>query len=1070
MNKHPHVYKTSAGPGVLRLVCMMVLLCSFAVTAMAAGKKEPSYSPFKMPAPPATITGKVTDSKNAPIEGVNVTIKGTTRGTVTNAAGNYTLANVPENATLVFSYVGFADKEMQVKGAGPINVSLTETVTGLSDVVVVGYGTVAKKDLTGSIAQVKATALENENPRSVQDILRGNVAGIDVGMDASTKGSNASLLIRGKGSLRASNDPLIVLNGAIYSGSLADINPNDIATVDILKDASAAAVYGAQSSNGVIAITTKKGKLGKPTITFNDNLGFNRVTNVPHLLNADEFIRWRQDALWSMANFDSTSKPGIQYKFYNPNELPSSISLTQWLALGGNTQQSNAADPISSWLYRLNLNDIEIANYKAGKSIDFNKVYYNPNAMQHDHTISISQRKEDYYYYFSVGYIQNQSITNGEKPYEAYRASLNIESNVAKYLTVAMYLNFSERNESGIAMNRDYVYKSSPYGNLYNADGTPTFSVNNDPAVTNNPIYDQSVTDRLYKYDNIYTNFVAKGKLPYGFSYEVSFRPTLGFSQQYNHVATTPTQGGNPTASRTTSSTYNWLLDNTIRWNRTFGNHTIGLQLTQTAEKNQYWSQQANASGFSPVDALSYHNIQSGTLLPTVNSNDTKTTGAAYTARLTYDFNKRYYLTGTFRRDGYSGFGANYPWANFYSAALQWSLSDESFMRGTSKWLDYAKVRLSYGETGNRSIPDPTAVLYTLGTGSYSYLTSGGSPYNMAIVFANTLANPNLQWEKKGGVNLGLDFSILKNKISGSIDYYVSRTSNLLVQRTLPAISGFTSIWTNLGSVQNSGIELSINTQNMKRRNFEWNTSVSIWANRNKILHLYGETPVYDASGKQVGTQEKSDTTNGWFIGHSINAIYDYQIIGVWQANEAAQAKLYNQFPGDFKILDVNGDGKITASNDKVFQGTTDPLLSFNIRNEFRLFRDWEFSFSLYSRIGQKTGAGYRYNNDGFANRYNFLQRDYWTPGNPINDYARISSFNASVGSGNYLTSSFVRLNNISLAYNVPPTLAKRWGIQGLKLYANIVNAAVFTNWNWYDPENQNVTPRTYNFGLNLTL
>ncbi len=1078
MNKHPHVYKTAVGSGILQPVCLAILLCFFAISA-TAGWKEPSYSSFKLP--PATITGKVTDAKNAPMEGVNVSVKGSKRGTITNAAGVYTLANVPENATLLFTYTGYGDKEVLVKGTAPVNVSLVEVVTGLNDVVVIGYGTTTKKDATGAIAQIKATQLENENPRSVQDLLRGNAPGLDIGFQAGTKGSpgtdpanpnnpnNNGMQIRGKGSLKATNEPLIVLNGSIFQGQLADINPNDIATVDVLKDASASAIYGAQASNGVIAITTKKGRIGKPIITFNDNIGLNKVTSVPHLLNADEFISWRQDALWSMASFDSTSKPGIQYKFYNPNQLPSSITLTQWLALGGNTQQSNAADPVGSWLYRLNLNDIEVANYKAGKSINFNDVYYNQNALSHDHTVSISQRKEDFNYYLSMGYMQNQGVTNGEKPYQVYRININLEGNVSKFLTLGAFINFSDRNESGITMNRDYVSRSSPYGNLYNADGTPTFSVNSDPAVSNNPIYDQSVTDRSYKYDNIFANFTARGKLPYGFSYDISFRPQLSFNQLYNHVGTTPTQGGNPTATRTNGSVYNWLLDNTIRWNRTFGKHNVGLQFTQTAEKNRSWSTTAGATGFSPNDLLSYHNIGSATVGQTVSSNDQVTTGAALTGRATYDFNKRYYLTATFRRDGYSGFGTNYPYANFYSVAGQWAFSEERFMQSTSRWLDYAKLRVSYGENGNRTIPDPLATLYTLGSGTYTYLANG-SPYNQAIVFANQLANPNLQWEKKAGVNAGVDFSIFKNRVSGSIDYYLSRTSNLIVQRSLPPVSGFPNIWTNLGGVQNSGIEVSINTINMKKKDFEWNSTISFWINRNKIVSLYGASPVYDAAGKQIGMSEKNDTSNVWFIGQPIGVVYDYQVIGVWQTSEAAQAKLFNQSPGDFKILDANGDGKITAGGDKVFQGQTDPLFSFNFRNEFRIFKNFDFAFALYGRLGQKTNADYRYNNDGFANRYNFFSRPYWTPANPINDYARISSYNAGVGSQNFLSSSFVRLSNVSLAYSVPADVVKRWGLQGLKVYANVVNAAVFTSWNWYDPENKNVTPRTYNLGLNVTL
>ncbi|MEO7530391.1 MAG: carboxypeptidase-like regulatory domain-containing protein, partial [Sediminibacterium sp.] len=472
MNKHPHVYKTAVGSSMLGIVCFVILLCSFAVTAQA-GWKEPLSSPFSMP--PATITGKVTDAKNAPMEGVSVTIKGTKRGATTNAAGTFSIPNVPENATLVFSYTGFANREVAVKGTSPITISLTEQVTGLNDVVVVGYGTQTKKDLTSAISQVKATQLENENPRSVQDLLRGNAPGLDVGFDASTKGSNASLLVRGRGSLTAGTGPLIVLDGAIYNGGgLEDINPNDIATVDILKDASAAAVFGSRGANGVILITTKRGKVGKPVITFNDNIGINKVEKKPHLLNGAEFVQWRSDVIWAFNGFDSTSKPGVQYKFVDPSKLPSTISQAQWLALDNST-----ADPVTVWLTRLRMKPIEITNYLAGKSLDWEKLIYAQNALQHDHTVSISQRKEDFNYYFSMGYLENQGVTVGDR-YKTLRSRLNVEANIAKYLTVGVNVQFAERDESSVAINLNDVLQTTPWGQLYEADGVTLRASPND--------------------------------------------------------------------------------------------------------------------------------------------------------------------------------------------------------------------------------------------------------------------------------------------------------------------------------------------------------------------------------------------------------------------------------------------------------------------------------------------------------------------------------------------------------------------------------------------------------------
>ena len=1075
MSKHPHVYKTAAGSCILRIVCFAILLGSFAVTAQAGWKDPSSTSPLF--APPTTITGKVTDSKNAPLEGVSIVIKGTNKGVTTNAAGAFTINNVPDNGTLVFSSTGFESKEVSVKGKTTISVSLTEAVSGLSDVVVVGYGTRTKKDLTGAVSQVKATQLENENPKSVQDMLRGNAPGLDVGFDATTKGSNSSLLVRGRGTLTASSSPLIVLDGVIFTGAMEDINPNDINTIDILKDASSAAVFGARSANGVILITTKKGKLGKPTISFNDNIGWNKVENKPHLLDANEFLTWRQDVKWAMAGFDSTSKPGVQYKFLNPNQLPSSITQAQWLALDG-----SSGDVTVAWLNRLGLKPVEIANYQAGATIDWEKLIYNQNAMQHDHTISISQRKEDLSYYFSVGYLENQGVTVGDK-YKTIRSRFNLESNIAKYLTVGTSIQFAERDESSVLVSLSDMIHTTPYGSYYAADGvTLRASPNDDPGNNTHPFMGQAYTDRMYKYDNFFGQIYAKGKLPFGFSYSVTFSPRLDLLREYNHQS-----AKNPTllaqkgiVDRRNQTTYSWNLDNQLNWAKKFGKHSVEATFLFNAEKFQSWNNTVHAENFAPNDNLGFSAVQSATLPFLATSDDQKETGDALMGRINYNYDQRYFLTLTERRDGYSAFGQSNPRATFPSAAASWVISEEKFMKNTSKWLDYAKVRVSYGENGNRSI-GRYAALANLSSGTYTYVTGAGAAYSVGFVAASNLANPGLKWERNSSMNFGLDYSILKGIVSGSVDYYTRTTKDLLVNRTLPIVTGFSSIIANLGEVQNKGMEFSFNTNNMKRKNFEWRSTISFWFNKNQINHLYGPTPDFDATGKQIGSSEKNDVGNGWFIGQSINAVYDYTILGVWQTSEAATAAKYGYKPGDFKLQDTDGDGKLTI-NDKQFQGSRDPDFSWNLRNEFKLYKNFDFSFTLYAKVGQLSQFNEAKNVDNFYDRSQFYQRPYWTPTNPINDYAALMSNAGGPVSWNvYRKSTFVRLSNISLAYTVPSDIVKKWKIEGLKAYVNVVNAAVFSPWKFFDPEyhgagtstlpsNQTPVPLTINLGLNLTL
>jgi len=1025
-----------------------------------------------------TVTGKVTDSRNTPLEGISVTVKGAKTAVITDAKGIFTIST-SDNGTLVFSAVGFLTKEVAVKNNKLINVVLTEQVSSLSDVVVVGYGTQSKKDLTGAVSQIKATQLENENPRSVGDMLRGNAPGLDVGFDASTKGSNASLQIRGKGTLTASSSPLIVLDGVIYPGGLEDINPNDIATIDILKDASSAAVFGARSANGVILISTKKGKSGKPIITFNDNIGFNKLANKPHLLDGNEMLDFRAEAIWSMMGYDSTSKPGMKYRYQNPTKLPSgSISQADWMALTGAT-----GDVTTEWLNRLRLKPVEIANYQAGKMLDWEKLIYNDNALQHDHTVSIAQRRDDYNYYLSLGYLTNEGLTVGDT-YKTFRTRLNLEATAAKFLTVGMNFQFSNRDESSIPVNLSDVTRTTPWGSYYAADGvTLRTSPNDDPGNNTHPFMDQTYTDRMYQYNNFFGSLYAKGKLPFGFSYQVNFSPRYDFLMQFNHQsALNPTIAAKKgVVDRRNQTTYSWQLDNILRWNQKLDKHTIEATFLFNAEKFQSWNSTMHAENFAPNDNLSFHSVQSGTLPATIASDDQMATGDALMGRINYNYDQKYFLTATARRDGYSAFGQQNPRATFPSVAISWALNEEKFMQGTQKWLDYAKLRVSYGENGNREI-GRYAALSNLSSGTYVFVTSGGAAYNGSTVASSNLSNPSLKWERNSAINSGIDYSILNGKVSGSIDYYVRTTKDLLVNRSLPTVTGFSSILVNLGEVENKGFEMSMNTVNLERKNLTWKSTISFWLNRNKINHLYGATPDYDpATGKQIGSSEKDDLTNQWFIGHSISSVYNYGIQGVWQVADAALAKSYGYKPGDMRLVDLNNDGAYTIA-DKQFLGETTPKYSWNLRNDFRIYKNFDFSFTLYAKIGQLSSFSEATNsllNGGnvFYDRANFYKIPYWTPSNPINDYAGIASNVGGPVSWNvFRPSSFVRLSNASLAYNVPSQLAKKWKFDNVKFYVNIVNAHVFTNWIYFDPENKNgtsggaPTPYNVNFGLNITL
>jgi hypothetical protein len=437
------------------------------------------------------------------------------------------------------------------------------------------------------------------------------------------------------------------------------------------------------------------------------------------------------------------------------------------------------------------------------------------------------------------------------------------------------------------------------------------------------------------------------------------------------------------------------------------------------------------------------------------------------------------------RQDGYSGFGQSNQKANFPSLALGWQFTDEPFLKGLKKYLDYGKLRVSYGVNGNREINNSDgsanrfASLSALSAGVYTYTTPAGTTYNTGTVRTTNMSNPSLKWEKNSSYNFGLDFGILNSKISGTVDYYIRKTNDLLLFRSLPNVTGFSNVISNLGSVGNNGLEVAINTENISKKNFVWRSTYSFWTNDNKILKLYGAVPVTDASGNTT-LIDQDDRANGWFIGKPISQIWDYKVLGVWQENERDLAKTYGFTPGDFKLEDFNQDGKFTI-DDRQFIGNQNPKFSFNMRQEFNFYKNFDFSFSLYGRIGQLTAFNEAKNVDLFYDRSQFYKRPYWTPENPINDYAKMmSAAGGSVAFNVWRKSSFVRLNNISLAYTLPKEMMSKIKFDSMKLYVNMSNAAVFTPWEYFDPESrantdtnnafyQNLMPRTTTLGLNIT-
>lgn len=1014
------------------------------------------------------ISGKVTDADGNPLGNVSVVIKGKSIGTTTATNGTYQLSVTnPSGNTLVFSSVGFADKEVSQLQGNTVNVQLERSSQSLDAVVVVGYGSQRKKDLTGAISQIKVTQLENENPQSVQDALRGNIPGLNISQTnaASAKGGG-DLLVRGKSSIRAGTSPLIVLDGVIYPGQLSDINPNDIATIDVLKDASSAAVFGAKSASGVVLITTKKGTRTKPTITLNSNIGFSELAQNEELYDGPGFVNWRTN-VQKARNASSTKL----YIFDDPRTLPSNITQTQWM-------DGRTGDPVEIWLDRLGMKPIEIKNYKAGKTIDWYGMMFQK-GLRHDHTVSLSGKKDEVSYYMSFGYTDNEGVIVGDR-FKTFRTRINLEGKVARFLTTGINMQFSDRDESQVPVNWGQMVNASPYGEVYTDDGKELRdSPNDDIGNNSNPFMDNTYTNRLQKNNTLFGSIYAKGNLPLGFSYQVNFTPSFDFYRYFNgisarHVSYRVRKG---VATRTEQTTYNWQVDNLLKWDRTFGKHQFNVTFLYNAEKYQSWRDQIDNEGFDPSDVLSYHNIGAG-IKPVVSSDDQVSTGNALMGRMNYTFMDKYMLTASFRRDGYSAFGQRNPYADFPAIALGWVFSEEKFME-KFKWIDNAKLRLSYGINGNRDIPRYEA-LAELTTGKYQYVTPSGAIVPVSQLYVNRMENPELKWEKTSSYNAGLDFTVLGNRLSGTIDVYMKSTKDLLILRALPTVIGFDNVLTNLGEVQNRGFEIGLSSTNIERRNFVWRTTLNFWLNRNEIKHLYGPVNIYDATGKLIGQQEKDDIANKWFIGHDLDEIWDQRVIGTWKESEKTEAAKYKVTPGDFKLEDANGDG-VLNDLDRQFLGYRTPRFQWTLRNEFTVYKNFDFSFQLYSNWGQMSDYNQAKNNSGFQDRQNSYKFPYWTVDNQIDNYAKLYSSNGQSSFSVYRKTSFIRLNTVALSYTIPKDILQKLKVESLKLYINVTNAAMYApSWDFWDPEYRNrdgggaistaIPPRIYSFGINATL
>lgn len=995
------------------------------------------------------ITGTVLDSQGETVIGANVLVKGTTNGTITDVNGTFSL-DAAEGDILQVSYIGYNTQEITLSKQSTLKITLKEDQQTLDEVVVIGYGAVKKKDLTGAIAQVKTDKYATQQSTNVLDMLNGTVAGFNSNIGTSASGSS-EMEIRGPASLSANNSPLVVLDGVIFNGSINDINPSDIETVDVLKDASSAAVYGSRSAAGVVIINTKRGKGEKMTINFSAQLGLTDFTNEIRPNDLEGFIQRRQD-------FQRRINPDKPESYYNnPNNLPEGVDIDTWQKYDVSYQE----DPIRTWMTRINLREIEQENYLNGNTYDWFDEATRPGLRQ-NYNVNISGGIGKTKYYWSLGYTDNQGYIKGDE-YKTIRSRINADTKITDFLTVGINAQFSNKDESNEAIKLSDIRSQSPLGQPYDENGELKWYPHDDSGIEKNPFLLYQKRDKFNVTQNLFANMYADLKLPFGFGYKVSFINRYDWQKNYYYdPSTIPT--GNKTngfGQRINSSLYEWQIDNIISWKKTFGVHDFYATFLYNAEKKQTWKDTGENINFTPSEALGFHQLGAGSS-PTIKNEDTYSTGTAIMGRLNYTLMNRYLLTLSIRRDGYSAFGMENPYATFPSGALAWNLSDESFF--DVKWINNLKIRASYGINGNRDIGiyDALAKLETT-----KYLTDGTL---ISGIYSNSLANRFLKWEKTKALNFGIDFSILDNRLSGSLDYYDMTTNDLLLKRSLPTIIGYENVMSNMGELKNKGFEMTLNSYNIQNDNFYWNSTFTFSFNRNKIKHLYGEMiNILDKDGTIIGQREADDISNSWFIGQSIDRIWDYRFDGIYQLGEEEIAKSFGKAPGDTKLYDPNGDG-VSTQEDKIFQGYTKPRFRLGLRNDFTVFKNFQISCFIRADLGHWGKNGLLSSKSQVEDRRNEYALPYWTPENPTNKYTRLNTVDTPEYSI-YESRSFVRLQDLSIAYNIPENIVKNLKVGRCKVYLSGRNLITFTKWSGWDPESENKPmPRIFTFGIDVTL
>jgi TonB-linked SusC/RagA family outer membrane protein len=961
-----------------------------------------------------TVQGTLTDSNGEePLIGATVSVLGTTIGTITDVDGNYTLEVPDDNSTLQISYVGYATQEVLVGNQSRINIILLPDSKTLDEIVVVGYGTQRKRDVTAAISTISAENISAIPVASSVDAIKGQVAGVDIQASGGRPGQNPTIQIRGRRSIGASNEPLYVIDGipqtsSAGEGAIFDINPQDIKSMEVLKDAAATAIYGSRGANGVILITTKRGNVGRTTVTYDAFYGTTKPTSTVDMMNGEEFAAMKRESRRRDAN-----------------------GAVAW----------NGTIPSDAQIFE---DAVEIESIAQGRTTDYQDLIFGT-GWKTNHQLSISGGSEKTQFNFSLGYFKEQGFISN-MDFSRLTGRINLDHQISDiFKTGISFLTTNSSQNWGSNATMNEALANNPLGVPRDADGNLNFLPTNDGIRTNplnelveNAYVDERNSTRIFApiYLDVNLNSLAEG-----LNFRSTFGPDIRMRRQgeFRASLTNDNRGGPADAEIENGSDIGYTLENLLTYSKPIGTGNFKVTLLQSIQSLRDEFSRVEVLNL-PYESQLFYNIGTAEVKGNLSSGLEEWTLASFMGRVNYDIGGKYLFQASLRADGSSRLAEGNKWAYFPGVSFGWRIIDEPFMQN-SGLFDDLKLRASYGEVGNTSI-DPYQTLGGLQRTTYAF--GDAAAFGFAL---QDIPNSDLGWEVSKTIDIGLDYSILNGRFNGSLDWYSTKTNDILLARNLPYTSGYESILQNIGSTASSGIEFNVNAGVINNPNgFSWNLGFNIAGYNEEITEL----ALTDEAGNPL-----DDVGNEWFIGSPIEVWFDYEFEGIYQSDEIDLASSREaKVPGEIKLVDQNGDGVITPDDRKVL-GSDVPDFYGGIRNNFS-YKGFGLDMFIYYRQGHMIRSRFHDSNNSLFARYNNLNVNYWTIDNPSNEAPRPNENQERPRDGSTLTyfdGSYIKLRNVILSYSLPTESLNNLPFSRLRLYMSGENLWFGTSYETFDPE-----------------